>query len=145
VSRMMGLSRDVPPHLLSFLAFDLGGKRTGVATGNRLTATATAQPTLRASGRERIDSALQTVRSWQPDALVVGLPTHPDGAAHEMTAQAQRFSRQLAERAALPVYQVDERYSSVEAQSQGARDLDAQSACIILEQFFREIPRSGLA
>jgi putative holliday junction resolvase len=56
-----------------------------------------------------------------------------------MTAQAQRFSRQLAERAALPVYQVDERYSSVEAESMNADDVDAQAACIILEQFFREI------
>ena len=40
----------------------------------------------------------------------------------------------------LPVVEVDERYTSVEAQSQGARDLDAASAALILEQFFREHP-----
>jgi len=32
---------------------------------------------------------------------------------------------------------VDERYSTTEALAQGARDADAASACIILEQFLR--------
>jgi putative holliday junction resolvase len=139
VSRLKGFSRDVPSELQSFLAFDLGSKRTGLATGNRVTSSATPQTTLKAEGPKRIEAALNAVHDWQPDALVVGVPTYPDGAAHEMTAQAQRFSRQLAERAALPVYQVDERYSSVEAESMDADDVDAQAACIILEQFFREI------
>jgi putative holliday junction resolvase len=28
------------------------------------------------------------IQEWQPDALVVGVPYHPDGAAHENTARA---------------------------------------------------------
>ena len=36
----------VPDSQRLFLAFDWGRKRTGVATGNRLTRSATAQPTL---------------------------------------------------------------------------------------------------
>jgi putative Holliday junction resolvase len=38
------------------------------------------------------------------------------------------------------VHEVDERYSTVEANAGGARDLDAESAAIILEQFFRALP-----
>ena len=38
----------VPPGHQSFLAFDFGLKRTGVASGNRLTRTATPQATIQA-------------------------------------------------------------------------------------------------
>ena len=73
-------------------------------------------------------------------ALVVGVPFHPDGAAHENTVRARRFARQLHGRFRLPVFEVDERYSTTEAHAQGARDADAAAACIILEQFLRNLP-----
>jgi len=130
---------DVPSHFSTFLAFDFGAKRTGVAVGNRLLRTATPQPTIRAEGRARLEAAAQRVREWQPHALVVGIPFHPDGAPHENTARARRFSRQLAAQLKLPVYEVDERYSTTEALASGAADADAAAACIILEQFLRSI------
>lgn len=130
---------DVPRHFSTFLAFDFGTRRTGVAVGNRLLGTATPQPTIVAEGNARVDAAAERVKQWQPDALVVGVPFHPDGAPHDNTARARRFGRQLAARVKLPVYEVDERYSTTEALSQGARDADAASACIILEQFLRSI------
>ena len=80
------------------------------------------------------------MRDWQPDALVVGVPFHPDGASHDNTARAQKFARQLRGRTRLPVFEVDERYSTTEALAQGAADPDAGAACIILEQFLRSLP-----
>jgi len=131
---------DVPRHLTSFLAFDFGAKRTGVAVGNRLLRTATPQPTIRAEATQaRLDAAAERVKQWQPDALVVGVPFHPDGASHDNTGRARRFGRQLAARVKLPVYEVDERYSTTEALASGAADADAAAACIILEQFLRSI------
>ena len=130
----------VPPHLQSFLAFDYGTKRTGVATGNRLTRSATGKNTIQAEGDTRFVSIAALVREWQPDALVVGVPYHPDGAAHDNTRRAQRFARQLRGRFNLPVFEVDERYSTTEAIASGAKDADAASACIILEQFLRSLP-----
>jgi putative holliday junction resolvase len=124
----------------SFLAFDFGTQRTGVAVGNRLTRTAQAVKTVKAEGDARFAPIALLIKEWQPDALVVGVPRHPDGNAHDMTARALRFARQLAGRFNLPVHEVDERYSSVEAAAQGAKDLDAESARIILEQFLRGIP-----
>jgi putative Holliday junction resolvase len=131
---------DVPRHFATFLAFDFGARRTGVAVGNRLLRTATPQATIVAEATQaRLDAALKRVQQWQPDALVVGVPFHPDGASHDNTARARRFGRQLAARAKLPVYEVDERYSTTEALASGASDADAGAACIILEQFLRSI------
>lgn len=130
----------VPAHFHSFLAFDFGARRTGVASGNRLLAHASPLPTLRADGADaRLAAVERLVREWQPDALVIGVPYHPDGAAHENTARAQKFGRQLRGRFGLVVYEVDERYSTTEALAGGARDADAAAACIILEQFLRSL------
>jgi len=128
----------VPAHFQSFLAFDFGVKRTGVAYGSRMLREAQPQATVNAEGDARWALITKRIAEWQPDALVVGVPYHPDGAAHENTAKANKFARQLNGRFNLPVFEVDERYSTTEAHSQGAKDADAASACIILNQFFRE-------
>lgn len=125
--------------LQTFLALDFGLKRTGVAVGNRLMRTAQPQPTIRAEGDARFARIAERLREWQPDALVVGVPFHPDGAEHENTLRAHRFVRQLRGRFGLPVFEVDERYSTTEALAAGARDPDAGAACIILEQFLRTL------
>lgn len=124
--------------LQTFMAFDYGTKRTGVAYGSRLLKEAQAQTSIAAEGEARWPLIGKRIAEWQPDALVVGVPFHPDGAEHDNTQRARRFARQLQGRFALPVFEVDERYSTTEALSQGASDADAASACIILNQFFRE-------
>ena len=118
----------------------LGLKRSGVAVGNRLLRSATPQATIRAEGDARFAQVAARLAEWQPDALVIGVPYHPDGASHENTARALKFARQLRGRFGLPVFEVDERYSTTEALAGGARDADAASACIILEQFLRSLP-----
>lgn len=130
----------VAPGLMTFLALDFGLKRTGFAVGNRLMRTAQPQGTITAEGDARFVKIAAQLKTWQPDALVVGVPFHPDGAAHENTVRARRFARQLQGRFKLPVFEVDERYSTTEALSGGARDADAAAACIILEQFLRNLP-----
>jgi len=134
------MPKDVPAACQTFMAFDYGLKRTGVATGNQITRTATPQTSIAAVGEARFVQIAQRLTLWQPDALVVGVPFHPDGAPHENTARAQKFARQLRGRHGLPVFEVDERYSTTEAHSLGAKDADAASACIILEQFLRSLP-----
>ena len=132
--------RLVPLNLQTFLALDFGVKRTGFAVGNRLLRTAQPQGTLQAEGDARFAKIAARLREWQPDALVVGVPFHPDGAEHENTRRARKFSRQLQGRFHLPVFEVDERYTTTEAHAMGAKDADAAAACIILEQFLRSIP-----
>ena len=124
---------------LSFLAFDYGTKRVGVATGNTLTCSAQPLRTVAAAGEPRFAAIGKLIEEWQPSALVVGVPFHPDGAPHDNTDRARRFARQLHGRFGLPVHEVDERYTTTEAASGGARDLDAASAAIILNQFLSPV------
>jgi putative Holliday junction resolvase len=124
----------------SFLAFDFGARRVGVATGNTLMRQAQGLKTLALEGDARFDAIARLIEEWRPDALVVGVPFHPDGAEHENTLRARRFARQLHGRFRLPVHEVDERYSTTEARSDGARDLDAASAAIILNQYLQALP-----
>jgi len=128
-----------PPRPLSFLAFDFGTRRVGVAAGNSLLRQASPLKTLSAEGDARFAAIGALIAEWKPDALVVGIPYHPDGAPHDNTRRAQRFARQLHGRFGLPVHEVDERYSTTEALAAGAGDVDAASAAVILDQFFRTL------
>jgi len=118
------------------LAFDFGLKRIGVAVGEPELGTAHPLPGIAAPGFAAID---KLVKEWQPAALVVGLPVAERG-EHALARRVQRFARQLAGRFRLPVETVDERYSSVEAESRlrGAKRkaVDSVAAQIILEQYF---------
>ena len=125
---------------LTLLAFDFGLKRTGVAAGNTLTRSAQPLRSIAAEGDARFEPIARLIAEWQPAALVVGIPFHPDGAPHDNTRRAQRFARQLQGRFGLPVHEVDERWSTTEALAAGAADADAAAAAILLEQYFREHP-----
>jgi putative Holliday junction resolvase len=122
---------------LSFLAFDFGTRRVGVASGNTLLRRAAPLTTIAAEGAQRFDAIGRLVAEWRPDALVVGVPYHPDGAPHDNTRRAQRFAGQLRGRFHLTVHEVDERYTTTEALAAGAPDVDAASAAVILDQFLR--------
>ena len=124
----------VAPQPLSFLAFDFGARRVGVATGNSLTRTATPLTTVAVEGEARMAAIAALIGEWRPAALVVGVPRHPDGAAHANTERARRFGRHLQARFGLQVHEVNERYTTTDARRTGAVDLDAAAAAIILEQ-----------
>jgi putative Holliday junction resolvase len=128
-----------PRAVRSFLAFDFGVKRVGVATGNSLVRSAQPLRTLALEGEARFKAIGALVDEWKPDALVIGVPFHPDGAEHDNTLRARRFGRQLHGRFRLAVHEVDERYTTTAAREDGARDADAAAAALILEQFLREL------
>jgi len=137
---MSGTGAPPATAIRSFLAFDFGTKRVGVASGNTMMRTATPLRTIAAEGDARFDAIGKLIAEWAPDALVVGVPVHPDGTPHDNTARARRFGRQLHGRFRLAVHEVDERYTTTEAHAMGAADVDAASAAIILEQFLRDLP-----
>jgi putative Holliday junction resolvase len=122
-----------------FLAFDFGTRRVGVAVGNSLLRRAQPLRTVAVEGEARFAAIEALIREWQPAALVVGVPFHPDGAAHDNTRRARRFGRQLQGRFRLPVNEVDERFSTTQALAEGAADVDAASAAVILDQYLRTL------
>ena len=127
---------------ITAMAFDYGTRRVGVAVGNSLTRAGEPLKTIAGVNSDALFKAIETLLAeWQPNQLVVGRPTHPDGAPHEMTAKAIRFGNQLNGRFELPVAWVDERYTSavLESDAQMRDNLDAHSAALILEQYFSEL------
>jgi putative Holliday junction resolvase len=128
-----------PPPLQTLLGFDFGRQRIGVATGQTISGTATALVTLESrDGRPDWVGISGLIDSWQPDALVVGLPLHADGSDSDITTAVRRFMRQLEGRYNLPVYGMDERLSSHTAT--GSNDtqrsgMDAAAARIILQDW----------
>jgi len=130
--------------LLTLLGFDFGLQRIGVAIGQEITRTATALTTvLSRNGKPDWGMISDLIRTWCPDALVVGLPLHADGGDSEFTRRVKRFIRQLEDRYKLPVYTMDERLSSHAASKrvdEGSRELksrglDAVAAKEILESW----------
>ena len=134
------------------LAFDFGIKRIGVAMGESMLGQARPLTTVRLEANAPRFAAIEKlIDEWQPSLLVVGLPLNVDGTEHEMSARARRFANQLKGRFARPVTLVDERYSSVEAESQlkqhgghwtDTKDqVDATAAQIILQSYFDDPAR----
>ena len=129
------------PKALTILSFDYGTRRVGVAVGNSISKSGQALKTITASNSDALFQEIESLlQEWQPDQLVVGKPTHPDGTPHEMTSKATRFGNQLHGRFHLPVVWVDERYTSavLEGDPEMYDNLDAHSAVLILEQYFAE-------
>ncbi len=135
------------------LAFDFGRRRIGVACGDTLSRGARPLAGIANSPAgprwEDIDSLL---REWQPAQIVVGLPYNVDGSESGMSEAARGFAGAIEQRYRLPVRLIDERYSSLEAETRlkslrqsGLRrrrvareDVDAAAACVILERWFIE-------
>jgi putative Holliday junction resolvase len=132
----------------TILAFDYGLQRIGVAVGQDVTASASPVGVV-ANGADGVDHdrIRAIIREWQPTRLVVGMPRHADGSPSAMTAAVEAFIEELAQYG-LPVSEIDERYSSLEAEQalknarkQGSRgriskqDIDAAAAVFIAERY----------
>jgi len=121
------MHRTDPPHAsrltphgesTTVLAFDFGEKRVGVAVGDTAVGIAHPLTTIDAADRQRRFAAIAAlIGEWRPTQLVVGLPSHHDGTEHELSRLARKFARELSTRFGLPVEFVDERLTSVAAES----------------------------
>jgi len=103
---------------LTYLGFDYGTKTLGMAVGS--TGSGLAEPLATAvvkHGLPEWSVVDRLVATWQPAALVVGLPLNMDDSENEMTRAARRFGHRLQARYNLPVHWVDERLTSVDAKN----------------------------
>ncbi|MBK9217752.1 MAG: Holliday junction resolvase RuvX [Pseudomonadota bacterium] len=132
--------------MATLMGFDFGLARIGVAVGE--TESGLAQPLTTIHGEanaQRFGDIGKLIEEWAPQRLIVGLPTSLEGEETEMTARCRRFANQLNGRFGLPVALIDERLSSVEADTMlrelkmGWRErkqhLDALAAQRILQSY----------
>lgn len=143
---------------MTLLAFDVGARRIGVAVGNTVSMSAREVGVLDVREAGPDWPALDRwIREWRPAKLVVGDPATLDDGEQPIRKRARAFARTIARRYELPVEQVDERTSSIEAaqrfaagRASGARkrhqasNLDALAAVVILERWMTE-PESRIA
>lgn len=139
---------------MTFLAFDYGLKRVGVAVGDHITGTARPLPTVNCTGDTDWKTLLKVIAEWRPQALIVGLPLADDGTEQPMTIAAREFADELRRRSQLTVHLADERFSSRaaddalrDARSSGRMtrrvrkgDRDGEAARVILEQWMAAHP-----
>lgn len=150
---------------MKLLALDLGDRRIGLASGD--TAWGTALPAgyiRRTRLAADIAEVLRAAAQRQADGIVAGIPRSVptpgpgrdgDGAGggshpNRQERQARGFLRALRKATALPVYEVDEAYTSVEAEAllresgvQPSRErgaVDAAAAVLILRRFLDAPP-----
>ncbi len=138
----------------TWLGFDFGMRRIGVAVGQ--TATRTASPLVVVRHGDagpdwpHLD---RLIDEWRPAGLVVGLPLGKDGEPTPMSKRARAFGERLAEHASLPIAWCDERLSSRDAERRfaanraagsarrrDAAQIDAMAAAIILENWLQSQP-----
>lgn len=142
----------------TLLAFDVGARRIGVAVGNTVSMSAREVGVLdMREGKPDWPALDRWMREWRPSRLVVGDPATLDGGDQPIRRMARKFAQDLFARYDLPVEQVDERTSSIEAaqrfaagRASGQRkrhqasQLDALAAAIILERWLAE-PHSRIS
>ncbi len=130
----------MPEQADTVLGFDFGSHWIGVAVGQTLTGLASPLPAIKSGDWAAIESLL---KDWQPETLIVGLPTSMDGSDDEMTESAKRFSRRLAGRYSLPTELHDERLTTREAWQIASdsnrhfskQQIDSLSAVLITESW----------
>ena len=131
----------------TLLGFDYGRKRIGIAVGQEVTGTAQALMTLNNSGSPDWDGIDRLIKEWRPNLLVVGMPHNMDERPHPLADEVKAFGEKLAQRYNLPLEWIDERLSSLEAESllaQGTKpkrkkqdktEIDKLAAQIILQSW----------
>jgi putative Holliday junction resolvase len=113
----------------TYLGFDFGNKKIGVAVGQTTTATASPLQTIRSINQTPNWEVIgQLIREWQPTGLVVGISRQQNGEDNLITPRMLKFCRQLEGRYQLPVYQVDETLSTFEAKQLLFDELNVSAA-----------------
>lgn len=98
------------------MAFDYGTKSIGSAIGQEITGTASPLKAFKANdGIPNWDEIEKQIKEWQPNLLIVGLPTDLHGKDLDtITPRAKKFAQRLHGRFGLPVELHDERLSTTE-------------------------------
>ena len=100
----------------TYLAFDYGTVRTGMAVGEDLTCCAEPLKPLRMKhGWADEEQLADVIIRWQPDAFVIGMPDIPNKhnkGEINIAARAQSFAAYLNRKFTKPCYFTDERLTS---------------------------------
>jgi len=125
----------------NIIGFDFGQKRIGVAIGNNISKSAQALITIEsASSNQKFEAIQKIMDEWQPVSIVVGVPFNVDGSEHKVTNLCKKFAKQLEQKYALPIYLIDERYTSIEASYEiQDKKIDLKKRKLLIDQIAAKI------
>ena len=125
------------------IAFDYGDARIGVAICDPDGILATPLPFLDARKPKVIKDVVALFEEYEPIAIYLGKPKHLSGADGDSVAKVEVFASSIREVTATPIYFVDERLTTVDAQrklreaGKSAKEsrslIDSMAAVAILE------------
>ena len=129
----------------TYLGFDYGHKRIGIAVGQTVSLSAAALEIVSVNKGVEWQRIGQLIQEWQPRGAVIGVPVTADGKTGKIHQLIKTFTDQLEARFNLQVYEIDERLSSFAAKdllSQSTKSrmspLDDTAAAVILQTWFDE-------
>lgn len=100
-----------------WLGLDLGHVRIGVALSDPLGLTAQPLTVLKSAGTQKDIIAIgELVDQHEVTQVIVGLPFNMDGTESTTTKKVREFTAKLSERLSVPVFFVDERLTSKQAE-----------------------------
>ena len=131
---------------LRVLALDLGERRIGLAVSDAAGSLIfPAGYLVRTKFSQDLDRVLEIAHDRDVQGFVVGVPYTLHGEIGTSAKRAQRFIRALRKRTTLPVYSIDESFTSFEAEGllreagrQPSREkgaVDEAAAALILQRF----------
>ena len=127
------------------IALDLGERRIGLASSGPGGLALPAGHIVRGKLADDVQSVIKAAQERRADGIVVGLPYTLDGEIGTSAKLARGFIRALRKETALPVHEMDERFTSVEAEgllresgvepSREKATVDETAAMLILQRF----------
>lgn len=135
---------------MRYLGMDLGTKTLGLATSDKLGIIASPFKLLRYTDiNNLVLDVLKVIDEEKIDALVLGLPKNMDNSLGYAAERSLNFKKLLEEKCNLPLYLVDERLSTVEAENmlinnnvsrkKRKEKIDGVSASIILDTYLKKV------
>ena len=134
---------------MKYLAMDLGTKRLGLAISTSGVLTTPYKLISFKTYEEARDEVIKIIEKEKITCRVLGLPKNMDNSMGFASERSLNFKKLLEEKCSLPVNLVDERLSTVEAESiliennysraKRKNVIDELSACIILDTYLRKV------
>ncbi len=99
---------------MRILGIDHGDVRIGIAMSDETAFLASPLTTVQ-NGKAAIDEIVALVVEHKVETIVVGLPLNMDGSCGSATKKVRKFSQKLAEKTSVPIFEMDERLTTVTA------------------------------
>lgn len=142
---------------MRYLGIDYGEKRIGLSYADEVRIARPLKAAVQLSLDLRLHYIKDLIQTHKVQALVVGYPYHTDGSSGKAVERVESFVKLLKEQFQLPVFSVDEAYTTQDAsqlkkkpkglrQQQAYRksgELDSRAATILLQDFLDQTEHSA--